>query len=204
MGNPLIIQGGMGVSVSSWWMAKKVSMKGQLGVVSGTGLATLMIRRLQSGDPDGHVRRALSHFPSQDMANEYLDQYFVEGGIGEGGTYKRQTMHTLQQDLALDRLTVLGAFVEVFLAKEGHDGPIGVNLLEKIQLPTMATLLGSMLANVDYVIMGAGIPLEIPGVLDCFARGERAELSIDVDGAGKEDDFKVSLDPAEVLGDAYP
>ena len=33
---------------------------------------------------------------------------------------------------------MLASFVEVWLAKEGHDGPVGVNLLTKIQLPNLA------------------------------------------------------------------
>ena len=33
---PIIIQGGMGVAVSSWKLAKAVAVTGQLGVVSGT------------------------------------------------------------------------------------------------------------------------------------------------------------------------
>ena len=34
--HPLLIQGGMGVAVSAWPLAKAVSQTGQLGVVSGT------------------------------------------------------------------------------------------------------------------------------------------------------------------------
>ena len=60
---PIIIQGGMGVGVSGWRLARAVSRTGQLGVVSGTALSLLLTRRLQVGDPDGHVLagpRALS------------------------------------------------------------------------------------------------------------------------------------------------
>ncbi len=35
---PLIIQGGMGIAVSNYHLAKAVSMAGQLGVVSGTAI----------------------------------------------------------------------------------------------------------------------------------------------------------------------
>ena len=62
---PPIIQGGMGVGVSGWQLARAVSGMGQLGVVSGTAIDVVMARRLQSGDPDGDVRRALAHFPVQ-------------------------------------------------------------------------------------------------------------------------------------------
>jgi NAD(P)H-dependent flavin oxidoreductase YrpB (nitropropane dioxygenase family) len=63
MKHPMIIQGGMGVAISNWRLARTVSQLGQLGVVSGTGIDTVMVRRLQDGDPGGHVRRAAAHFP---------------------------------------------------------------------------------------------------------------------------------------------
>jgi nitronate monooxygenase len=63
-------------------------------------------------------------------------------------------------------LLILSNFAEVYLAKEGHDGPVGINYLEKIQLPTLPSLLGVMLAGVDCVLMGGGLPLAIPGILD--------------------------------------
>ena len=63
MSFPKIIQGGMGVAISNWKLARAVSRLGQLGVVSGTGIETILARRLQLGDPGGAVRRALAHFP---------------------------------------------------------------------------------------------------------------------------------------------
>lgn len=58
-----IIQGGMGVGVSNWRLARAVSMRGQLGVVSGTGLNTILVRRLQDGDAGGDIRRAMARCP---------------------------------------------------------------------------------------------------------------------------------------------
>ena len=55
---PQIIQGGMGVGVSDWKLARAVASAGQLGVVSGTALAVTLARRLEVGDPEGHLRRA--------------------------------------------------------------------------------------------------------------------------------------------------
>ncbi len=43
---PTIIQGGMGVGVSDWSLARSVAMAGQLGVVSATALDSLLVRRL--------------------------------------------------------------------------------------------------------------------------------------------------------------
>ena len=51
---------GMGVAVSAWQLARAVSLTGQLGVVSGTALDLVLARRLQIGDPGGHMRRALA------------------------------------------------------------------------------------------------------------------------------------------------
>ncbi|MCP5523356.1 MAG: hypothetical protein H7A46_17610 [Verrucomicrobiales bacterium] len=75
-------------------------------------------------------------------------------------------MPTVKPGSPMNELTVVASFVEVFLAKEGHAGRVGINLLEKIQLPTLAALFGAMLAGVDVVLMGAGIPRLIPGALD--------------------------------------
>jgi NAD(P)H-dependent flavin oxidoreductase YrpB (nitropropane dioxygenase family) len=41
---PVIIQGGMGVAVSSWRLARAVARTGQLGVVSGTALEIVIAR----------------------------------------------------------------------------------------------------------------------------------------------------------------
>ena len=62
-----IIQGGMGAGVSNWNLARTVSRLGQLGVVSGTALDAILVRRLQDGDLEGQVRHALTNFPFQNM-----------------------------------------------------------------------------------------------------------------------------------------
>ena len=86
--HPIIIQGGMGVAVSSWQLARAVAKAGHLGVVSGTALDGVLARVLQDGDPGGHARRALAHFPSPAMAQRVLDAYFLEGGRAEGQPYR--------------------------------------------------------------------------------------------------------------------
>jgi len=60
---PRLIQGGMGVGVSSWRLARAVASRGHLGVVSGTAIDAVFVRRLQDGDPGGHLRRAMARFP---------------------------------------------------------------------------------------------------------------------------------------------
>jgi NAD(P)H-dependent flavin oxidoreductase YrpB (nitropropane dioxygenase family) len=51
---PSIIQGGMGVRISSYELARTVSKQGELGVISGTAVDTVMVRTLQNGK---HIER---------------------------------------------------------------------------------------------------------------------------------------------------
>lgn len=201
---PKIIQGGMGVGVSNWVLARAVSIAGQLGVVSGTALDIVLTRRLQSGDPEGHVRRALDHFPFPEMARRVWEQYFVEGGIPEGQPFKPVPMMSATPHQNVLELHTLANFVEVFLAKAGHAGAVGINFLEKIQMPTLSCIFGAMLAGVDFILMGAGIPRSIPGVLDLFAKGEPAKLKLDVIGATPEQEYSVSFDPKAFCGGEAP
>jgi nitronate monooxygenase len=179
---PLIIQGGMGVAVSGWKLARAVSLTGQLGVVSGTAIDVVMARRLQLGDAGGDIRRALAEFPYPDMAARILERYFIAGGKRDDEPFRATPLPSLDPRPEAVELLVAANFVEVYLADEGHDGLVGVNYLEKIQTPTLASLYGAMLGGVDYVLMGAGIPRAIPGVLDQLSRGEAAELLVAVAG----------------------
>jgi nitronate monooxygenase len=101
-------------------------------------------------------------------------------------------------------LVIVANFIEVALAREGHTNPVGINCMEKLQLPLLASIYGAMLAGVRYVLMGAGIPLKVPGVLDAFAAGHAASYPLSVTGAQPEDDCLMRLDPQEVFGMPMP
>ena len=161
---PKIIQGGMGVGVSNWRLAQTVSKLGQLGVVSGTALDSLFVRRLADGDQGGHMRRGLDAFPFPEMARRIWQEYFTPGGKPSGAPYPAMPMHQRKSPRKLIELCMVSNFVEVFLAREGHKNPVGINFLEKVQMPHLSSIYGAMLAGVGYVLMGAGIPLHIPGV----------------------------------------
>ncbi len=193
---PRIIQGGMGVGVSNWMLARAVALTGNMGVVSGTALDTVFVRRLQDGDPGGHLRRAIAAFPIPGVGDEVLNRYFVSGGRPEGQPYRMLPMYKQVVSVKRQQVTMLANFVEVYLARDGSTGPVGVNLLTKVQLPNLASLCGAMLAGVDYVLMGAGIPREIPGALDALSEHRVASLRFDVEGLPSSEAEYLTFDPA--------
>ncbi len=194
----------MGVAISSWSLARTVSQAGQLGVVSGTALDIVLARQLQVGDPGGHVRRALEAFPLPDVAERILRRYFVPGGKPTDKPFRAKPMPSEKPSQHLLELLVAGNFVEVFLAKEGHEGVIGINFLEKIQVPTLPSLYGAMLAGVDCILMGAGIPRAIPGILDRLAEGKSVDLRLDVKGIARDEEITTRFDPRSLFDDGLP
>jgi NAD(P)H-dependent flavin oxidoreductase YrpB (nitropropane dioxygenase family) len=195
-----VIQGGMGVAVSSWRLASAVARTGQLGVVSGTALDLVMARRLQDGDRDGAVRRALAAFPVQSIVTRALTR---PGGPPPGTPYTPVPRLALRPTHLAQELGILGNFTEVWLAKEGHDGLVGINFLEKVQMATPTAAYGAILAGVDYVLMGAGIPRDIPHLLDELAEHHAVQLPVLVEGdaAGGH---TADLDPHALLGPDLP
>lgn len=186
----------MGAAISDWRLANSVSRLGQLGVVSGTALDLVLARRLQLGDIGGHIRDAFDHFPFKEVADRVWKQYFVEGGKAVSSAFKSKPVPNNNPSEHLTELTLLANFVEVYLAKRGHNNPVGINFLEKIQLPNLISVYGAMLAGVDYVLMGAGIPRYMPAILDNFAQYLPYEVPINVQGAHDGETFKISFDPA--------
>ncbi|MCX6998609.1 MAG: nitronate monooxygenase [Kiritimatiellaeota bacterium] len=186
----------MGAYVSSWRLTQAVSRLGQLGVVSGTALDYILSRRLQDGDLDGRIRRALEHFPFPRMARRILDAYFIPGGRKPKTPYRLSRLHSVEGERAAQELCIAGNFVEIFLAREGHAHPVGINYLEKIQLPHLPSLYGAMLAGVAVVIVGAGIPMEFPAALTALAGHQAATYAVYVTGAQPGVDCRIIFDPA--------
>ena len=89
-----LIQGGMGVYVSNWRMARAVATgKPGLtaGTVSGTGLDWVYVRLLQLGDPGGHIQRALAAFDLKfgvNIGQKIVDRYFIKDGKAPDDRYK--------------------------------------------------------------------------------------------------------------------
>lgn len=77
-----------------------------------------------------------------EMTPVHVCRYFVEDPVVDSSghpKYRAVEMHTLHPSDSLLKLTVAASFSEVWLAKEGHDGPIGMNLLTKIGTRTLPT-----------------------------------------------------------------
>ena len=217
--DPMIISGGMGVHISCWLMARVVSMMGELGVVSGTALEIVYPRVLQNGDPGGHVRRAFAELARRQPAfagslTRLLDKYYIEGGKPADKPYKAVPMSKLvpvdgpagpdsfwEPVRELQILTIASNFAEVWLAKEGHNGQIGINFLRKVERPLLWALYGAMLAGANYVVVGAGSPTELPRMIQELSRHAAISLPLKVYGARSGGgDFKIMIRPDTLVG----
>lgn len=220
---PMVIQGGMGVGISDYRLAREVSLAGirnnlpTLGVISEAATEALMVRRLQNGDQEGHMRLALASFPNREIAEEVLNKYLNTDERPNVLNYMPKLEDIISNDPQKKRdmmlLAVTSSYAEVWLAKNGweKDGNtpeqdelnkkvmIGANSLEKVQALHLFKLYGQILAGVDYVIMGAGIPGQVPHILDLLAENRPATYEVDlVDPRGK---FDVTFDPKEIFPD---
>jgi nitronate monooxygenase len=196
-----IIQGGMGVGVSDYELARAVAAEGAMGVVSGTVIGPVLARRLQNGDPDGSMRLALAAFPDQAIAESIIETYYLEGGRAPDQPYKKVPMFGSVDEQDAVKLNMAGGFVEVWLAKyiaairSEAPGPIGINLMKKLERPTLSALYGAELAEVDTVLVGAGIPYDIPKYLSALAIGEPVTMRLDVTKA--EQRHEMTFDPSD-------
>ena len=201
LGLPPVIQGGMGAAVSNWVLARAVASKGQMGVVSGTALESVVARRLQDGDAGGHMREALAHFPYPEVSERLLDMFFLPDGRG-GKPYRPLRRISIKPHKEHDQLSAAANFVEVWLAKQAGNGKVGINFLEKLQTATPAALYGAMLAGVDAILMGAGIPREIPQLMTDFSEGKSGGLTVDSERPVGVDAPILTFDPLETFGAA--
>lgn len=186
---PKIIQGGMGVNISNWHLARAVAMLGQLGTFSGVALERVMARILQIGGLDANeIVRVLSNSPDQEiqeMGKKIIAKYWKNPKQGI-------PVFSVNPSRQLIELTICANYTFTFLAKEGHCNPVSVNYLEKIAMPHLFAIYGAMRAGVDFITMGAGIPDQIPAVINAYLEGKTAIYKIPVIGG---DDYVVSFDP---------
>lgn len=220
-----LIQGGMGVYVSNWRLARAVAMERPgttAGTVSGTGLDVVYVRLLQLGDPGGHIRRALSAFDAQfstSIGQKICHRYFIEGGKSPKTRFKYspiQTVHTLnggevipsrptednQVILQLDpetvELVIATSYAEVWLAKQEQNGNIFINLMKKVEIPLIFAMYGAMLAGVDGIVVGAGNPEGLPAICAKLANHEEVTFDLPVLYREAGETFQLKFDPHSV------
>jgi nitronate monooxygenase len=225
-----LIQGGMGVYVSNWRLARAVATErpGQTaGTVSGTALDVVYVRLLQLGDPGGHARRALAAFDDvygTGIGQKITDRYFIAGGKAPDARFKsasRQILHAqngvssalgvagnpstvpLQLDAEIIELLIATGFAEVWLAKEGHSGNIFINFLNKIEVPLLYVMYGAMLAGVDGIIVGAGNPDELPARCSQLANHQAVTKTLAVLYQEPGEAFTLTFDPRQVADGAF-
>lgn len=219
--DPAIITGGMGVRISNWLMARIVAMTGGIGIVSGTGLEIIYPRILQDGDKGGHVRRAFTELARRQPALAkpifgLYDKYYIEGGKAPNKPYKAVPVWKLSRLAGqssglnsfwepareLQLLAIASNFAEVWLAKNGHKGLVGINFLRKVERPLLWTLYGAMLADVDYVVVGAGNPSHLPEMIKSLSNHKSASLPLKVYGAhSSSGEFFAKIEPNTLVGD---
>ena len=220
-----LIQGGMGVYVSNWRLAKAVAKEKPgitAGTVSGIGLDWVYVRLLQLGDSGGHIHRAMAAFDAKfgvDIGQKICERYFIAGGkvptsrftnappqIVSGIDGSNSIPKPIQAGspvlLTLDQntieLLIATGFAEVWLAKEGHNGNIFINFLKKIELPLVYTMYGAMLADVDGVIVGAGNPDGLPAICSRLVNHESVNIDLPVLYREPGESFIVPFDPSLV------
>ncbi len=203
---PDIFQGGMGVAISNWRLAGESAANGAVGIVSGAAIATVFCRRLQNGEMDSCLQQALAGFGDQQYVAETLDKYYIEGGRRPQQPYLTTPVFGKRNDSLAERLNVLATYTEVRRAQIYADSltgpdrsrsPIGINFLTKVEPPTPSSLYGAMLAGAEFIIMGAGIPADIPQALENLSRHEEAATPLNIVGASGSSSLKhkVTIDP---------
>jgi nitronate monooxygenase len=222
-----LIQGGMGVYVSNYRLARTVAAERPgvtVGTVSGTALDVVHVRLLQLGDPGGHLRRALAAFDARfgiEIGKKIIDRYFIEGGKAPTERFKYGPVQnarlqngnrihsnggaeTAPQQLVLDEdlieILIATAFAEVWLAKEGHAGNIFINFLKKIELPLVFAMYGAMLAGVNGIIVGAGNPDGLPAIRSQLAQHATVSTELPVLYRESGESFALTFDPRQVAG----
>ena len=197
MALPRLLHASPRLAISTWRLARAIAATGQLGVVPSAPLAPVLARRLELGDLDGELRRAMEHFPYPGVARRVWEQHHRPGGKRADEPFAPTRQPVINNGPALTELTVLANFVEVWLAREDRPGPIGLALHDQAQTALLPSLYGGLLAGADFVLVSGRNPALIPGLLQRLREGRAGELNVNP----TEPDLACGFDP-RVLGDA--
>ena len=166
-GMPRLIQAGMGAHISCARLANITSRLGALGVVSGIGLRTIMVEEVRKGNRE--VIDTAATFPISHYFDELMQ--YAPGGALQDKAVPMDSPDPRHSELP-KRLATIGAYIEVMLARKGHDGKVGINVMWKSALTVLPSIYGAMLAGVDALLCGAGVPMELPDIVKRIRHGE--------------------------------
>ena len=207
-----LIVGGMGIDISSVELVAEVARhpSGRCsGNLSVTALSEVYARLLQTGDPGGEIRAAFDAFnqvvPSLAPEVDALyRRYHIPGGKDPSAPFTGPALGGSTPSREVQLLFVTSAFAHVWRVKRAAPGrPVGINFLRKVERPLLYGLYGVMLAGVDWVVMGAGDPGEVPGWMDLLARHEPAELPLHV-ATVPHGAYKIRFAPRELTRAQLP
>jgi NAD(P)H-dependent flavin oxidoreductase YrpB (nitropropane dioxygenase family) len=185
---PRLIQAGMGVHVSSAHLANETARVGALGVVSSAALRHVVIEDVRRGDEE--AIELARQFPVARYVDELLE--FAPGGRKHKNAIPIDTPDEKSNALP-KRLSAIAAFVEVKRAKKGHTGKVGINVMWKCTLTVLPSIYGAMLAGVDVLLCGAGVPMELPDIVQKIRAGENMEY-LPLTGTGTNVRLQISDD----------
>jgi len=189
----------MGVAISGWELVRAVSLyskpgKEVLGTGSGTAADRILANLLkQGGKKANEICRVLRNSDKdviRETGERIIEKYFKK--ISQG-----IPVFTVTPSRSLIELTICANYAFVTLAKEGHSNPVSMNYLEKIAMPHLFAIYGAMLAEVDFITIGAGIVLQIPPIINAYLNGTEAIYKIPVIGS---EDYTIRFDPEAFFG----
>lgn len=187
-GAPRLIQAGMGVRISSAYLARSTARLGALGVISSVGLRHIVAEEIRAGDQEAiEIART---FPIKRYVDELLE--FAPGGPKHGCAVPMDHPNPTKGELP-KRLSAICAYVEVMRAKLGHRGVVGINVMWKCSLTVLPSIYGAMLAGIDYLLCGAGVPMELPEIVRRIRAGEDMEY-LPLHGTDTNVRFNISED----------
>lgn len=224
-----MIQGGMGVYISNWKLARAASMSklGSIaGTLSGTAMDYIYTRKLQLGDPGSHVHDAFTALDKMfgcEIGKKTYDKYYIKNGKQPSERFKnppKAVVKTLdgstsvpmpatqgetiklKLDEELVELMIAVGFAEVYLAKKNNNGVIFINFLNKIDLPLIFTMYGAILAGVDGIVVGAGNPDGLPKVVSMLANHEEVSIEPAVLYKEPSEKFVLPFNPKSIANGA--
>jgi NAD(P)H-dependent flavin oxidoreductase YrpB (nitropropane dioxygenase family) len=158
------------------------------------------------------------------IGRRICEQFYVEGGKAPDARFRSapmQIVHALdgrshfplpsdnstrtlfKLDDEIIELLIATGFAEVWLAKEGHQGRIFINFLNKIELPLVYVLYGAMLAGVDGIVVGAGNPEGLPALCRALAGHEPVAHKISLLYRETGEEALMAFDPEQIAGGKF-